>query len=131
MKFNLLRKSVLFGLILVPSLSMAAEEAVPLPDETETPADAVADEPIFGSQLMTVEERMQFRTQMQNATTAEEREQIRLQHHEQMLDRAKEQGVTLPETPMMMRQGMGPGKGAGMGMGKGSGSGQGSGGSNK
>ena len=57
-----------------------------------------ADAPIYGSQMMTNQERIEHRNKMQAAKTAEEREQVRLQHHEQMQLRAKEQGVTLPDT---------------------------------
>ena len=84
---------------------------------------------IYGSQLMTQEERSAYRTQMRNAKTAQEREQIRKQHHEQMKVRAKEKGVTLPDEPPARGkgQGMGPG-GGGMGPGNGSGVGPGGGG---
>lgn len=93
-----------------------------------TPAIA-AEEPIFGSQLMTQQERNEHRLQMRSAKTAEEREAVRARHHEQMLERARQQGVTLPETPPPQGagRGMGPG-GRGMGpggMGPGMGGGQG------
>jgi len=65
---------------------------------------------IYGSQLMTQQERMEFRARMRAATSAEEREQIRNEHHERMKVRAKERGVTLPdEPPAMMEHMMGPG----------------------
>ena len=83
------------------------------------------DEPIYGSQLMTNQERMEHRTKMNAAKTTQEREQVRMEHHEQMQLRAKERGVTLPDTPPArgagMRQGMGPGGGMGGGMGAGRG----------
>lgn len=81
-----------------------------------------ADEPIYGSQLMTNQERMEHRTKMKAAKTTQEREQVRLEHHEQMQLRAKERGMTLPATPPAqgagMRQGMGPGSGMGGGPGR-------------
>ena len=82
-----------------------------------------ADAPIYGSQMMTQQEQMEHRSKMNAAKTAQEREQVRLEHHEQMQLRAKERGVSLPETPPaqgggMMRQGMGPGGGMGAGMGR-------------
>ncbi len=80
------------------------------------------DEPIYGSQMMTEQERMEYRNQMMNAKSDQEREQIRMEHHTQMQARAKERGVTLPENPPMGK-GMGPGKGMGSGMGTGSGMG--------
>ncbi len=85
-----------------------------------------ADAPIYGSQLMTNQERIEHRNKLRAAKTAEEREQIRLQHHEQMQLRAKEQGVTLPDAPPVRGGGqgrrMGPGGGMG-GMGPGGGMG--------
>lgn len=78
-----------------------------------------AQEQIFGSQLMTSQERLEHRSKMRSAKTAEEREQIRKDHHERMKERAKERGVTLPEEPPPARGGgMGPpsgGMGSGMG----------------
>lgn len=86
-----------------------------------------ADVPIYGSQLMTNQERIEHRNKLRGAKTAEEREEVRLQHHEQMQLRAKEQGVTLPDTPPAQGAGqgrrMGPGGGMG-GMGPGGGMGQ-------
>ena len=75
------------------------------------------DVPIYGSQLMTNQERIEHRNKLRAAKTDEEREQVRLQHHEQMQLRAKEQGVTLPDTPPAQggRQGRGMGPGGGMG----------------
>src|SRR5690349_18019671 len=85
-------------------------------------AGAVADEaPIYGSQLMTNQERIEHRNQLRNAKTVEEREQIRLQHHEQMQLRAKERGVTLPDAPPPQGGGMGRRMGPGGGMGPGMG----------
>lgn len=75
------------------------------------------DVPVYGSQLMTNQERIEHRNKLRAAKTDEEREQVRLQHHEQMQLRAKEQGVTLPDTPPAQggRQGRGMGPGGGMG----------------
>jgi len=82
-----------------------------------------ADQPIYGSQLMTNQERMEHRTKMNAAKTVQEREQVRLEHHEQMQLRAKERGVTLPNTPPAQGGGMNQGMGAGGGMGSGGGMG--------
>ena len=88
-------------------------------------ADA-AQEPIFGSQLMTEQERVEHRTAMRSAQTDDERVAARAKHHEQMVQRAQERGVTLPATPPEQRPyagargGMGPGMNAGgQGMGRG------------
>ena len=84
--------------------------------------DQIQDRQIYGSQLMTQQERSEYRVQMRNAKTAQEREQIRKEHHERMKVRAKEKGVTLPDEPPArgMGGGMGPG-GGGMGPGMGNG----------
>ena len=126
MRLTPFKKMLLVGMSLLPFISLAAEKAA-TPATPAVPAVPAADkEPIFGSQLMTQEERLQFRNLMQNATSVEEREKIRIQHRELMLERAKAQGVTLSDTPMMMRNGAG--KGPGMNNGSSSGSGQGKGG---
>ena len=54
---------------------------------------------IYGSQLMTRQERSEHRAKMRAAKTPEEREQIRKEHHERMKERARERGVTLPDEP--------------------------------
>ena len=81
-------------------------------------------EPVYGSQIMTQQERTEYRNRMRQATTQQEREQIRNQHHEQMRERARERGITLPEVPPA-RGGMGQGQGGGMGQGGASGDGKG------
>jgi hypothetical protein len=75
------------------------------------------DAPIYGSQMMTEQERLEHRNRLRSAKTLEERERIRTEHHEQMVERARERGVTLPDEPPM-RGGMGQG-GGGMGPGGG------------
>ena len=109
-------KSNLMRSLLAASLIVAAG-STPAADNGET---------VFGSQLMTQQERNEHRLKMQSAKTAEEREAVRRQHHEQMLERARQQGVTLPETPPARGagRGMGPGGGRGMGMGGGQGPGR-------
>jgi uncharacterized membrane protein len=82
------------------------------------PVQVQKQEVIYGSQLMTNQERNDFRAKMRNAKTAQEREQIRLEHHKAMQERAKAQGKTLPDMPPAMGAGMGPG-GGGMGSGGG------------
>jgi len=99
-----------------------------------------ANEQIYGSQLMTTQERAEHREKMQAATSEAERNRIRQEHHERMKIRARKQGVSLPdEMPDRgngmgngmgsgMGDGMGPGDGSGMGNGMGNGMGSGSGG---
>ena len=78
-------------------------------------------ERIYGSQLMTEEERNEYRAMMRAAKTAEEREKIRAEHHERMKVRAKERGMTLPDEPPARGGMMGPGGGMGSGGGMGPG----------
>jgi hypothetical protein len=78
-------------------------------------------EEIYGSQLMTKEEREEYRAKMRSAKTSEEREQIRTEHHEKMKARAEERGMKLPEEPPMKGSGMGSGGGMGPGPGSGGG----------
>lgn len=71
-----------------------------------------AKERVYGWQLMTEEERSEYRAKMRAAKTKEEREAIRAEHHEKMKERAKEKGVTLPDEPPARGGGMmGPGGG--------------------
>ncbi len=51
---------------------------------------------MYGSQLMSEQEKIEQRSRMRAAKTIEEREQIRKENHERMGKRAKKQGGTLP-----------------------------------
>ena len=84
-----------------------ASDQEPAKEKTQTQKQ----EQVYGSQLMTQQERTEHRAKMRAAKTAEEREQIRKEHHERMKERAKERGVTLPDEP--------PARGGGMGLGGG------------
>jgi hypothetical protein len=75
-------------------------------------------EQIYGSQLMTQQERNEFRAKMRAAKTAEERERIRKEHHERMKERARARGLMLPDEPPDRGSGMRSGK-AGTGPGGG------------
>ena len=94
-------------------------------DQTKSKVQDRDQDRIYGSQLMTKQERKEFRNRMRSAKTDEEREQIRAEHHERMMVRAKERGVTLPDDPPAKGGGMGPGgamaPGGGMGPGGGRG----------
>ncbi len=74
---------------------------------------------IYGYQLMNDQERNSYRARMHKATTLEERNRIRNEHHELMQKRAAERGIKLPdEAPMHgMDSSMGSGMGSGMGPG--------------
>lgn len=80
----------------------------------------IQDRDIYGSQMMTQQERDEYRERMRAAKTQEERERIRAEHHERMRERAQARGITLPDEPPA---GRGPGASYGGGMGGGMGPG--------
>lgn len=106
MKQLLLMPPLVMALLLSTGVSLAAEET-PAQETVQT------QQQVYGYQLMTNDERMQMRNKMRAAKTAEEREKIQAEHHELMKIRAKEQGVSLPDQPMMKGGGMDAGMGAG------------------
>ena len=75
-------------------------------------------EQIYGSQLMTQQERIEYRAKLRAAKTVEERERIRKEHHERMKERAEAHGMVLPDEPPARGSGM---KSGGGGMGSGGG----------
>ena len=108
------------------SMILAAGAAL-LTAAMSLPVYAQDDDAVFGRQLMTQEELHQHRQTMQGLATKEERQQYRQQHHQRMLERARERGVTLPEEPGKQGKGMGPKPGKGEQKGPGAGQGQGAG----
>jgi hypothetical protein len=121
-----MKRTLLYAALLAamfPAFGTVAYAADQDQDRLQTPDQTRNQDQIYGSQLMTQEERMEYRNRMRNAKTLEEREQIRKEHHEQMKVRAQEKGVTLPDEPPARGRGMGPGKGMGPGMGPGGGAG--------
>lgn len=105
---HLLAAAIASVLIAVAGSAAAAEPAADKP--------TAKSEPIFGYQLMTSQERDEYRAKMRNAASATERRMIREEHHAAMVERAKERGVTLPDRtrgagPYGPGQGRGPGAG--------------------
>lgn len=81
-----------------------------------------AEETIYGWQLMTEQERIEHRNKMRSLKTKQEREAYRIEHHKRMQERARERGVTLPDTSQQRGKGMrGPASGTGQGKGGGAG----------
>ncbi len=109
------------GAMLVMSQFAAGQqrslETVPSADmqRMQTQDQTREQEQIYGSQLMSPQERAEYREGMRSATTLEERERIRDEHHESMKTRAREQGITLPDEPPQRGMGMGAGPGRGLG----------------
>lgn len=110
MKQPLIMSALATALFLSTGFALAADQA---PDQEKTPAKKQVQ--VYGSQLMTQQERSEYRAKMRAVKTAEEREQIRKQHHENMKSRATERGVTLPDDPPARGSGMGAGGGMGPG----------------
>ncbi len=98
--------------------SSHAQTAPPEKNASKSRNESQDKAPIYGSRLMTEEERTQYRDRMRAAKTAEEREQIRREHHQKMKERARERGVTLPDEPGPKGKGYGHGPG-GVGYGPG------------
>jgi hypothetical protein len=118
---NMLKKALLVsamasGLLFLVSPGFAAEAA--------TQNQAQQQEQIYGSQLMTVQERTEYRARMRAAKTVEAREQIRAEHHKAMQVRAREKGMSLPDEPPTSGMGAGPAGGMGSGGGMRSGGGR-------
>ena len=110
MKRPLMVSALATALTLLAGFAFAADPAL-AQDKVQV------QEQVYGSQLMTPEERLDYRTRMRAAKTADERAQIREEHHERMKLRATERGVTLPDEPPVTGRGMGSGTGIGAGTG--------------
>jgi hypothetical protein len=121
MKRTLIYTAVVAALLpAMVSVANAADKDQTRDQDRRQTQDQARDTPIYGSQLMTSQERSEYGARMRAAKTAEEREQIRKEHHEQMKARAKEKGVALPDEPPARGMGGGMGSGGG-GMGSGGG----------
>jgi hypothetical protein len=112
MKRTLVMSVLTSGLLLATSSSYAADE---MATQEQVKVQLQKKEKIYGSQMMTSQERTEQRKKMRAAKTTEERERIRAEHHEAMKMRAQERGVTLPDTPPNGGMGMGAGAGSSAG----------------
>lgn len=81
----------------------------------DSPERNQVQERVYGSQLMTAQERAEYRARMRAARTAESREKIRAGHHEAMQVRAREKGLALPDEPPVRGMKSSGGTGSGMG----------------
>jgi hypothetical protein len=116
------RSMLAISLCMAMGVSMQVAAQTPMQTQTQTQTQMQERERIYGYEMMTPNERIEYRNRMRALKTAREREAFRLEHHKQMQARAKAQGKTLPDMPPA---GMGPGSGMGPGMGPGSGMGSG------
>lgn len=113
-RISLIAAAIATGAILATSMGAIAQ--------TPAPVQAQTQQNIYGSQLMTVQERNEHQQHMRTLKTQQERDQFRSEHHTKMQERAKERGVTLPDAPPARGQGAGPRAGNAPGMGAGPGS---------
>lgn len=56
-------------------------------------------EMIYGYQLMTPKERIEYMRRIHSARSFEERDRLRLEHHRIMQERARKRGLLLPDMP--------------------------------
>lgn len=83
---RLLGRLLCAALVLLPAAALMAAEPGP-----------VAREIIPGSELMTAQERKQYRLRLHGAGTAEERERLRAEHMRAMQERARLRGLSVSD----------------------------------
>lgn len=103
---------------IVTGVGAFAQSPVPAQVQAQTRAET-QERAIYGSQLMTQQERTEYQQRMRELKTQEERDQFRKEHHTKMQERAKERGMKLPDDTPARGQGAGPRSGAGGGTGGG------------
>lgn len=107
----MIKRPIMFSTLAI-ALSLSAGFVVAAaPTPVGENAQIQQQEHIYGYQLMTPQERIEYRDKMRDAKTAEEREQIRKKHHNVMVIRAKARGVILPPEPPVRGGNMGVGGG--------------------
>jgi uncharacterized membrane protein len=109
-----MKRTLIYSAVIAALFSTVASVTIAA-DKERDQGNQPSQEQVYGSQLMNQQERDDYRAQMSAAKTGQERDQIHQAHYKQMKERAKQQGVTLPdESPA---HGMTPGMGSGSGMG--------------
>jgi hypothetical protein len=117
-KHKVLAAAVVAAALSLPLVSLA-QDRDQTRDQTRDQLRDTTQGNVYGWQLMSRQERAEYRARMRSLRTAQERERFRLEHHERMQERARARGITLPdEPPARGGRGMGPG---GQGMGPGGG----------
>lgn len=106
-----------------PVQAQAAQEQKAVGEQTQTRWEEQAEKDLglergVGRKLMTEEEWREHQRKMRSVT-AKEREEYRKEFHQQMVERARERGITIPETPGPRGPMKGPGPGMGGGRGRG------------
>lgn len=93
-------KKMIFSVLLCLSGSVLAADQVQTREQTQ-------ERQTVGRQMMSDEERAEQREKMRSAGSHEEREKVRAEHHEKMKERAREQGMNMPDAPPPRGQGSG------------------------
>jgi serine phosphatase RsbU (regulator of sigma subunit) len=93
-------------LSLVWNYSWAQTAQVPYRAPLEQLQLPTGEEYVYGWQLMTGAERDFLQQRLRRAQSEEERRQIEASHHQQMQERAMQQGYALPEEQSMRHQSM-------------------------
>jgi len=93
----------MIGFLSLSAVVAAAADPSPVQKITATQGQ----EQVYGSQLMTLEERAEYHAAIRAAKTPEERELLRKEHHQRMEARAKTRGVTLANEPLVRGEGHG------------------------
>lgn len=96
-------KSITKTLLLATSLAIAGPISV-----------SYAATDIYGSQLMTEQERAEYNQKLNSIKTNEERQEFMEDHREKMKERAQEQGISLPDRSPQSGGMKNPGTGTGM-----------------
>jgi hypothetical protein len=85
-------------------ITMPDQDRDRVQDRTHAPDNAKqAEQQIYGYELMSEEERLQYRERIRNAENRQEAEQIEAQHRHEMQIRAKEKGVEIGEPKMAQK----------------------------
>lgn len=103
---RLLTVSTLASVLLMPAGVVLAA------DQGAARESAQTQQQVYGSQLMTEQERNEHREKMRAAKTPEERKQLQMENHERMKERAKARHMKMSEQPPAVRGG-GMGSGGG------------------
>lgn len=112
------------GIVLANSSSGNLILAANVPTPGQENAQNQEQDSIYGVQLMTEQERTEFRSRMRAAKTLEEKELIRNENHKAMQERAKSHDMVLPDQQPQKKDGnnrTGKMMGKGRGMDKGEG----------
>lgn len=95
-------------LLIAAGCAVAAFGSATAADPVRQEEQSQVRERIYGSDLMTAQERTEYSNRMRLLRSEEEREQLRKEHHEQMQERAKARGLTLRDDPPSQGRGAGP-----------------------